>query len=82
MTEPGDVVLLAGLVLETTAGDASTVHQHLPGHHVLQAFDVVPTDTACAGLCWLGLVKVGLLPSFPSNHCTEPAKSPDDVETQ
>lgn len=74
--------LLAGLVLEATAGDACSLHQHLPRHHVLQTPNVVPTVTACTGLCWLGLVKVGFLPSFPSNRCTEPAKSPDVVETQ
>lgn len=77
-----DAVLLAGLVLETTAGDASTLHQHLPGHHVLQAPHVVTTVIVCIGLCWLGLVKVGFPPSFPPIHSTEPAKSPDDVETQ
>jgi len=57
--------LLAGLVLEATAVDACSLHQHLPHHHVHQAVNIVPTVTACSGLCWLGLVKVGLLPSFP-----------------
>jgi hypothetical protein len=27
-------------------------------------------------------VKVGFPPSFPPIHSTEPAKSPDDMETQ
>lgn len=31
----------AGLVLATAAGDAGALRQYLPGHHVLQAIDIV-----------------------------------------
>jgi hypothetical protein len=58
-------LVFAGLVLETAAGDACALHQHLPGHHVLQASHVVTTVFIYNGLYWLGLVKVGIPPSFP-----------------
>lgn len=77
LTEYVDAVLLAGLVLETAAGDASTLHQHLSGHHVLQAPHVVTTVIVFIGLCWLGIVKVGSHPPILSytspnqqNHLT------------
>lgn len=59
-------LVFAGLVLETAAGDACTLYQHLPGHHVLQASHIVTAVIICYGLCWLGLVKVRIPPSFPT----------------
>jgi len=45
--------MLSGLVLSAAAGDAGTLHQHIPSLDVLQAADVAasrqPGSRTCAG---------------------------------
>lgn len=40
------ILLFPGMVLPPATGHAGALHQHLPGHHVLQAADVAPTPRA------------------------------------
>lgn len=40
--------MFAGLVLPAAAGNFSALHQHLSGHHVLQAAHVASACGACA----------------------------------
>lgn len=42
---------VTGLVLAAAAGDPGAVHQHLAGHHVLQAADVAAASGARARAC-------------------------------